>query len=139
MITKTKPEYLAQKKIYYKKNRKKILANKRAYREPRREQAAATSRAWYAANKDRAAKTAFKIRLRNTYGLTVEEFHAARKKQQDRCAVCRRKAQLCVDHCHDSKKFRGLLCRKCNVGLGMFHEDWKLLIHAANYLKEYVK
>jgi hypothetical protein len=132
---KTKPEYLAKKKVYYKKNRTKILKAKQEYRKPRRDLASATTRAWYAENKDRAKQTAFKIRLRNAYGITVEQFHEIRAEQQGRCAVCRREAQLCVDHDHATGKIRGLLCRKCNAALGMFMDDHATLRRAIHYLK----
>jgi hypothetical protein len=41
-----------------------------------------------------------------------------------------------MDHDHDSKTFRGWLCRKCNLGLGNFADDYELVLKAAGYLKK---
>jgi hypothetical protein len=41
------------------------------------------------------------------------------------------------DHDHDAKTFRGWICRKCNLGLGNFSDDYDLVLKAAKYLKEY--
>jgi hypothetical protein len=39
------------------------------------------------------------------------------------------------DHNHDSKTFRGWLCRKCNLGLGNFDDNIEFLQSAISYLK----
>jgi len=40
-----------------------------------------------------------------------------------------------IDHCHVTKKFRGLLCQNCNLGLGHFKDDISLLKRAIEYLR----
>jgi hypothetical protein len=38
-----------------------------------------------------------------------------REEQDNACAACARKGlQLVIDHCHETGKVRGLLCRRCN-------------------------
>ena len=39
-----------------------------------------------------------------------------------------------LDHCHKTGKLRGILCTRCNSGLGMFRDDASLLAKAAAYL-----
>jgi hypothetical protein len=83
-------------------------------------------------------------RRKTIYGLTDAEFQALFDAQQGVCAVCREPEAttdrlgnvrvLCVDHCHTSKRVRGLLCYKCNVGLGSFKDDPKRLAMASEYL-----
>jgi Recombination endonuclease VII len=54
------------------------------------------------------------------------------------CAICRQSGghrRLHVDHNHATKVIRGLLCHKCNVGLGNFDDSVLLLETAIEYLK----
>ena len=77
----------------------------------------------------------YEYRLRQTYGLSPEAYAAMIERQSGRCAICRRNALLHVDHDHESGAVRGLLCRRCNTGLGQFGDDLDLLLLAADYLK----
>lgn len=58
--------------------------------------------------------------------------------QQAKCAICDTKPDkypgLVVDHCHTTGKVRGLLCTKCNLGLGHFKDNKEALAKAALYL-----
>lgn len=36
----------------------------------------------------------------------------------ERCECCGENTKLQLDHCHDSKLFRGFICRSCNQKLG---------------------
>jgi len=78
------------------------------------------------------------------YGLTVEQYDALREEQGNVCAICGKAAKpLRPDHdhaCCPSKSracgrcIRGLLCSKCNVGLGNFDDGIARLLSAADYL-----
>lgn len=57
--------------------------------------------------------------------------------QDGRCAICREPAgelALAADHDHASGAIRGLLCSRCNNGLGSFRDDPELLRTAVEYL-----
>jgi len=84
--------------------------------------------------------------LRRDYGITPEEWNRMYEAQTGVCAICgnpeslvrRGKVEvLSVDHCHETKKVRGLLCGNCNNGLGRFAHDPDLLRQAARYLEEH--
>ena len=65
--------------------------------------------------------------IKHRYGLTAEEHAGLVAAQGGKCAVCGEHPArtpghwndgLCVDHCHDSSKVRGLLCNNCNIAIG---------------------
>ena len=70
-------------------------------------------------------------------GMTEENYAAMLKQQNGCCAICGRtpeRRRLAVDHDHDTDAVRGLLCGRCNVGLGLFDEDVDSLKIAIRYL-----
>ena len=74
--------------------------------------------------------------LRYTYGITEEEFKGRLEKQSGKCALCQEVARrFCVDHDHLTGLVRGILCWKCNVGLGLLGDDSGSLSKAIEYLK----
>ena len=80
--------------------------------------------------------------LKTKYKLTEDQFYAALEKQKGLCALCKsiqfcgKRKKLYVDHCHKTNKFRGLVCFKCNVLLGMANDKIKILKAAIKYLRE---
>jgi len=93
--------------------------------------------------KEWASKNKVKIRgnrLLRAYGLTNELYHDMVVEQNNLCAICGSKQHggeerfLCVDHCHDTGAVRGLLCVKCNTGLGQFLDNQDFLRNAIFYL-----
>ncbi len=57
--------------------------------------------------------------------------------QKNSCLICNRELDqsACVDHCHTTGKVRGLLCRQCNMALGLLKDNIDSLENAINYLK----
>ena len=70
------------------------------------------------------------------HGLTPNEARAYLEGKS--CRVCGTKDNLVVDHCHNSMRIRGALCRNHNVGLGMFDDRIDHLRSAEDYLLEEV-
>lgn len=74
----------------------------------------------------------------SVYGLSPEDHAALINLQEGRCAICGKFPDtrgLFVDHDHTTGKVRGLLCVKCNTGLGMFMDSIDNLTGAISYLK----
>lgn len=74
------------------------------------------------------------------YGLTTESYDEMLKAQNGICLICHRhprKYRLVVDHDHKTGKVRGLLCSRCNWGLGKFFECSEWLQRAADYLRSH--
>ena len=73
------------------------------------------------------------------YGLRRSEFDVLLKKQEGRCAVCRcefdSSVRPHVDHDHLTKGVRGLLCWKCNIGIGLLGDSVESLKKALDYLQ----
>lgn len=69
------------------------------------------------------------------YGLSPEAYLHLLDEQANACAICGEAADLVVDHCHDTLEVRGLLCRRCNLGLGYFLDDPSRLDAAQKYLR----
>lgn len=59
----------------------------------------------------------------------------AQRPKPAKCDCCRQKAKLVLDHCHVSGVFRGWLCNKCNLGLGLFNDSVKVFRRAIKYLE----
>ncbi len=73
-------------------------------------------------------------------GITPEQTKAAMNQQKGCCALCYHplgKETPCSDHDHVTGKFRGMIHRKCNSGLGQFNDDPKLLKLAVQYLEKH--
>lgn len=70
------------------------------------------------------------------YGMSLREFFTMLRAQGGICAICRgHMKKVCVDHCHALGHVRGLLCGKCNTGLGAFDDDPEFLARAAKYVE----
>jgi predicted nucleic acid-binding Zn ribbon protein len=78
------------------------------------------------------------------YGITAEEYTALLEAQGNRCAICGsdewpgKGNGPHVDHCHVGGQVRGLLCGRCNTGLGQFGDDPVVLRAAAAYLERHM-
>lgn len=77
--------------------------------------------------------------LSKTFGLTVEDYDALAKAQNGVCAICKKPETdrpLAVDHDHETNEVRGLLCKRCNIGLGNLYDSVETLQSAIEYLQK---
>lgn len=75
--------------------------------------------------------------IKSRYGVTEEQYNRMAKAQGGVCAICGTvpTKRFSIDHNHVTKQVRGLLCNKCNMGLGYFKDSISSLEAAAKYLK----
>lgn len=72
-------------------------------------------------------------------GITKEQYEEILNQQNDLCRICNiteeeNGKRFSIDHCHTTGYIRGLLCNKCNQGLGYFNDDTDKLHNAIIYL-----
>lgn len=71
-------------------------------------------------------------------GLTLEGYDRLLALQGGVCAICGKppkRNRLAVDHNHDTGAVRGLLCFRCNYGIGWFQSDAARLRKVLGYLE----
>jgi hypothetical protein len=80
--------------------------------------------------------------LLKKFGITLEEAEQILFKQGNLCAICKdpiedkRGFYPHVDHDHLTGRIRGILCFRCNAGLGAFKDDPRRLLAAIQYLSQ---
>ena len=115
-------EIRAYQKRYYRENHARLRAK---------------NRKWHAEHKDRTRDRTWE--LRKLYNLTHAQYESILDSQGGTCAICLNPEPvkgrcLAVDHCHKTGRVRGLLCGRCNTGIGNFREDPELLKTAIAYI-----
>ncbi len=76
------------------------------------------------------------------YGLTREALSEMISRQGFCCAICSvggDKMRMVIDHDHKTGFVRGLLCPKCNMGIGNLRDDASVIKNAAKYIEEAVE
>jgi hypothetical protein len=77
-------------------------------------------------------------------GVSEKEIQRAERqlqKNKGRCEVCKAEVSFgnkdfCLDHDRKTKKFRGILCGRCNMALGFVRDSIKILKALIKYLKQ---
>jgi hypothetical protein len=92
--------------------------------------------------KEKKKTSSYYVKLGNkkgTFQVTQQEYLHLKNKFKNKCAICKLEPKpsrrLSIDHNHELKKIRGLLCDNCNHGLGKFFDSIELLSNAIKYLK----
>lgn len=92
--------------------------------------------------------------LRRKYGLSLDDWNQRMLEQNSVCAICNLpetritkpnaekyisgfEPRLSVDHDHETGQVRGLLCYKCNIGIGQLQDSIANLEAAILYLKKW--
>jgi hypothetical protein len=111
-----------------------------------------STKSWTLKNKERHNNYNKKYRTKNKekikffnikfkYKISEEEYNALFEQQDGRCLGCNEHQSnlnkpLYIDHCHITKKVRGLLCHNCNTVLGFSKDNPEILQRLISYLKK---
>lgn len=130
--------------VYRKNNKRKIRENTKVYwpkaaarlrqiREENGDEVRKRDREKYHSNPE----ANINYMLKRNYGLLREQYDAMLEEQEHKCKVCVQtsKYRLHVDHDHETDEVRGLLCNKCNRGLGLLSDSLEVLKKAISYLE----
>lgn len=104
--------------------------------------------AYRAKHRDKHLRWQRERNWKHCYGIGRPEFEAMWENQDGMCAICgvkmtnieidndpvNKSNTSCIDHCHSSGRVRGILCARCNKGLGMFDDDPVKITKAVDYL-----
>lgn len=136
----------AKNKKYREAHPVETYERKKKYRLDYPDRASAACKKYHVLHPDREAalgkKTYPRRRsfiLQRLYGIDLLRYKEMLISQNYVCLICgrpnRNGTSLSVDHDHKTGKVRGLLCFKCNAGLGSFCDDKDMLLSAIKYLE----
>jgi hypothetical protein len=86
--------------------------------------------------------------------MTIDEYELMLSNQNYVCAICKKPetrvvrpfnkqsekeyiSRLSIDHNHVTGKNRGLLCTKCNIGIGHLQDNIENLKEAIKYIRKW--
>lgn len=100
------------------------------------------NRRWREKNREKDRLNGRNAYLRRQFGIGIEEEARMLAECGNRCEICgespsgvgKSTRRLHVDHDAGSGQIRGMLCSKCNQGIGMFNHKPERLHAAAAYL-----
>jgi len=137
----------AHKMAYNLKHRKELNDKLKTWQKNNRDKIKVYFKSWSVKNETTYSKYKFlkKVKVLNI-NLSYEDYLVMVESQKNLCAICKipetakhksgTTCLLSIDHCHKTKKVRGLLCKKCNTALGFFEDDLSVILNAYSYIKQ---
>lgn len=129
-------------KTWRNENKEDYLLYLKKWREENEKYRKEYARKRYYSNVDRTKNQRLK-----RYGLDLEKYNTILSLQNYNCEICKCPFNLSdgphgkgapnVDHCHKTKKTRGIICNFCNKGLGLFKDNILSLQSAIQYLTKH--
>jgi len=121
-------------KEYCEKNKDKIKEYTKQYMKDYNEKNKERAKEYYKKNKEKRKE----YNLKKYYNITAAQFNQMLINQNYSCDICNTplllKKDSYVDHDHETKKVRGLLCINCNFGISHVKENIVTIQKAINYI-----
>jgi hypothetical protein len=134
---KNKPRILAKMKKYHLDNREKRLEGQKKRYYDKHEEELARYKKYYESNRGKIINN----RRKSIYGVAQGWFDKTFAEQGFVCSVCLSsdwgKNGPHIDHDHGTGVVRGILCHRCNVGMGLFKDNIDVMKRAIRYLERY--
>jgi len=128
----------------YAKKREAILSQQKERYAEFREDILKKNKEWRDKNPDKLALYHRKKHLGTMYGITIEQFESMWGVQKGKCAnyrcdevLSRENGGHAIDHSHKTGKVRAILCRSCNVALGLMKDDMTKISGLISYIERY--
>lgn len=142
-----KEEHSAYQKKYYLDNKIGLRIKHKRYADSGAFDKVGYGKKYREKNRDKLTKQMRDSRLLKNYGISDSEYNKMFDQQNGVCAICgkpetvlepktRNIGKLVVDHDHETGRVRGLLCRKCNLGLGALGDSREIVVNALKYLEK---
>lgn len=117
---------------YRERNPEKSREAVRAWRQKNRDKDRAAAKRWAREHSEEAYAARRAYRYLSKYGITIEQYEAMLSSQNGVCAICNQPPKngrkLSIDHNHDTRQVRALLCVSCNTGVGYFERPISMAI-----------
>jgi hypothetical protein len=128
-------------KRYYERNPEKCRARSLAFAKAHPEKVAARKKLYRATNRTFVTVSSARTLMKRRYKISRDGVLALASAQAGYCAICESELgpsrKTHIDHDHVTGAVRGLLCHRCNTGLGMFRDDADVLMSAVKYLQHH--
>jgi hypothetical protein len=134
-----KKETAIASKAYRETHKEEVVARCKAYRDAHKKEIALYMKNDYLKNREKHIDRSRKTR----YGMSRISFDLLLKEQGGVCSICKTSPWLsckdgrkgpCVDHDHNTREVRGILCKKCNTTLGLMNDSLETIKAMENYI-----
>ena len=139
-----KPWKHERQRQWYIKNRELSIERAKVWQEANPARFKELRKQWKERNAEKVRFSRRKGQLKRKYNLTHDQFEALVTQQKGLCAVCGKTPfprMLAADHDHTTGEVRGLLCRRCNLGVGwaevFFVHERPLIRKMLSYLRQH--
>jgi Zn finger protein HypA/HybF involved in hydrogenase expression len=85
---------------------------------------------WYSNNPDYDRRR----NIEKTFGISLEEYD--KYFEDASCGMCGRKDSLVLDHNHEPRYIRGVLCSTCNSGIGLLRDNKELCLRGVEWIEK---
>lgn len=129
-------------KKWRQKHKEELKESKKKWYQDHKEEQKENKKKYYQDHKEERKEYDKRRHYKKMYNLTLEEIDQILIKQNHKCALCGMsllETKRCTDHSHKTNKVRGILCDRCNKGLGFFqyfYDNPEFFKKTIKYIKE---